>query len=77
MCLGRVKVDIYLIFYDLYILTEFIIFGTCNIKKLRKSFPVNILDYFISPTEAIRNLGVWFDSHFSFFSQNPEYPEYL
>ena len=31
-----------------------------------KFFPINILGTFLSPTEAIRNLGVWFDSDFSF-----------
>ena len=35
-------------------------------KKINKSFPVNILGNFIAPVEAVRNLGVWFDSDFSF-----------
>ena len=30
------------------------------------SFPINILGNLISPTDAVRNLGVWFDSDFSF-----------
>ena len=47
--------------------TEFIQFGSKNVRtKLGKFFPVNILGTLLSPAEAIRNLGVWFDSDFSF-----------
>ena len=47
--------------------TGFILFGSKNIcTKLGKFFPVNILGTLLSPAEAIRNLGVWFDSDFSF-----------
>ena len=47
--------------------TEFILFGSKNVRtKLGKFFPVNILGTLLSPAEAIRNLGVWFDSDFSF-----------
>ena len=47
--------------------TEFILFGSKNVRtKLGKFFPVNILGTPLSPAEAIRNLGVWFDSDFSF-----------
>ena len=47
--------------------TEFILFGSKNVcTKLGKFFPVNILGTLLSPAEAIRNLGVWFDSDFSF-----------
>ena len=35
-------------------------------EKLNHSFPVNILGNLISPVDAVRNLGVWFDSDFSF-----------
>ena len=35
-------------------------------EKLNHSFPVNILGNVISPVDAVRNLGVWFDSDFSF-----------
>ena len=35
--------------------------------KLNHSFPVNILGNLISPVDAVRNLGVSFDSDFSFF----------
>ena len=35
-------------------------------KKLNHSFPVNILGNLISPVGAVRNLGVCFDSDFSF-----------
>ena len=47
--------------------TEFIVFGSkIQHKKINKSFPVSILGNFISPVGAVRNLGVWFDSDFSF-----------
>ena len=47
--------------------TEFIGFGSKSQReKLNQSFPVNILGNLISPTDAVRNLGVWFDSDFSF-----------
>ena len=49
--------------------TEFIIFGSkIQHEKLNKSFPVNILGNFLSPVGVLRNLGVWFDSDFSFLS---------
>ena len=47
--------------------TEFILFGSGNVRtKLSKFFPVNILGNLLSPVDAIKNLGVWFDSDFSF-----------
>ena len=47
--------------------TEFILFGSRNVRtKLRKFFPVNILGNLLSPVDAIKNLGAWFDSDFSF-----------
>ena len=47
--------------------TEFIVFGSkSQCEKLNHSFPFNILGNLISPTDAVRNLGVWFDSDFSF-----------
>ena len=47
--------------------TEFIVFGSkSHREKLNHSFPVNILGNLISPVDAVRNLGVWFDSDFSF-----------
>ena len=47
--------------------TKFIVFGSkSQHEKLNHSFPVNILGNLISPTDAVRNLGVWFDSDFSF-----------
>ena len=47
--------------------TEFIVFGSKSQReKLNQSFPVNILGNLKSPTDAVRNLGVWFDSDFSF-----------
>ena len=47
--------------------TEFIVFGSKSQReKLDHSFPVNILSNLISPVDAVRNLGVWFDSDFSF-----------
>ena len=48
--------------------TEFIIFSSkLHREKLNKSFPVNILDNFLSPVRVVRNLGIWFDSEFFFF----------
>ena len=47
--------------------TELIVFGSkIQHEKLNKSFPVNILGNFLSPVGVVRNLGVWFDSDFSF-----------
>ena len=47
--------------------TEFIVFGSkIHREKLDKSFPVNILGNFLSLVGVVRNLGVWFDSDFSF-----------
>ena len=47
--------------------TEFILFGSKTVHtKLDKFFTVNILSSLLSPADAIRNLGVWFESHFSF-----------
>ena len=47
--------------------TEFIVYGSKSQReKLNHSFPVNILGNLISPVDAVRNLGVWFDSDFSF-----------
>ena len=46
--------------------TEFIVFGSkSQHEKLNHSFPVNILGNLISPTDVVRNFGVWFDSDFS------------
>ena len=33
---------------------------------MKNSCPVNILGNFLSPVGTVRNLGVWFDSDFSF-----------
>ena len=47
--------------------TEFILFGSKKQReKLNAYFPINILGNPLHPTESIRNLGVWFDSDFSF-----------
>ena len=47
--------------------TEFILFGSRTVHtKLSKFFPVNMLGNLLSPAEAVRNLGVWFDLDFSF-----------
>ena len=46
---------------------KFIVFGSkSQHEKLNHSFPVNILVILISPVDAVCNLGVWFDSDFSF-----------
>ena len=47
--------------------TEFIVFASkSQHDKFNRSFSVNILHNLISPVDAVRNLGVWFDSDFSF-----------
>ena len=47
--------------------TEFIVLGTkVQRDKLSSFFPVNILDTDIFPSKKVRNLGVIFDSDFSF-----------
>ena len=47
--------------------TKFIMFGSkSQCEKLNHSFPVNRLGNLISPVDTVRNLGVWFDSDFSF-----------
>ena len=47
--------------------TEFILIGSKNNRKqLLPHFPINILSNQISPAQNVRNLGVVFDSNFSF-----------
>ena len=47
--------------------TEFIIIGTKRQRhKLSNHFPVKLLDNDICPSDSVRNLGVVFDSDFSF-----------
>ena len=47
--------------------TDFIIFGSKSQQdKLNPFFPVNILGESLIPSDAVKNLGVWFDSDFSF-----------
>ena len=47
--------------------TEIIVFGSkSQSEKLNHFFPVNILSNLISPVDAVRKLGVCFDSDFSF-----------
>ena len=47
--------------------TEFILFGSKKQRdRLNANFPIDILDNLLHPTESVRNLGVWFDSDFSF-----------
>ena len=47
--------------------TEFIIIGTKQQRhKLSNHFLVKLLDNDISPSDSVRNLGVIFDSDFSF-----------
>ena len=54
-------------YLNLIQIRQFILFGSKNVcTKLAKFFPVNILGTLLSPAKAIRNLGVWFDSDFSF-----------
>ena len=47
--------------------TEFILFGSKKQReRLNVCFPINILGNPLYPTESVMNLGVWFDSDFSF-----------
>ena len=47
--------------------TEFILFGSNEQrKKLAKCFPMDILGSQLCPTDKVRNLGVYFDSGFTF-----------
>ena len=47
--------------------TEFILFGSkSQRKKLANYFPIDILGSQLSPTNVVRNLGVYFDSGFNF-----------
>ena len=47
--------------------TEFILFGSMKLReRLKACFPIDILANPLHPTESVRNLGVWFDSEFSF-----------
>ena len=47
--------------------TDFILFGAkSQQEKLNPFFPVNILGESLIPSDAVKNLGVWFDSDFSF-----------
>ena len=45
--------------------TEFFTFHSKKQCK-KKFFPFNILGYFLSPAQVVRNLGVWFYTDFSF-----------
>ena len=47
--------------------TEFILIGSKNnYKQLLPHVPINILSNQVSPAQSVRNLGVVFDSNFSF-----------
>ena len=47
--------------------TEFILFGSKKQReRLNVCFPIDILGNPLHPTKPVRNLGVWFDSDFSF-----------
>ena len=47
--------------------TEFILFGSKKQReRLNACFPIDILGNPLHPTKSVRNLGVWFDSGFSF-----------
>ena len=47
--------------------SEFIVFGSMDkYKWLKDSFPVNIFGNCLSPMDVVQNLGVLFDSKFSF-----------
>ena len=47
--------------------TEFILIGSKNTRKqLLSHFPINILGNQVSPAQSVKNLGVVFDSNFTF-----------
>ena len=47
--------------------TEFILIGSKNNRKqLLPHFPINILGNQVSPAQSVKNLGVMFDSNFTF-----------
>ena len=47
--------------------TEFILFGSSSQRaKLASCFPIDILGSKLCPTDTVRNLGVYFDSGFTF-----------
>ena len=47
--------------------TEFIIYRSKTQRERLKTFlPINILGESLMPSEYVKNLGVWFDSNFSF-----------
>ena len=47
--------------------TEFILIGSKNNRKnLLPHFPINILGNQVSPAQSVKNLGVVFDSNFTF-----------
>ena len=47
--------------------SEFIIFGSdAQLKKLDSHLPVRIFGKLLHPSAVVKNLGVWFDSNFSF-----------
>ena len=47
--------------------TEFILFGSKKQReRLNVCFPIDISGNPLHPTKSVRNLGVWFDSDFSF-----------
>ena len=46
---------------------EFIVFGSkAPRQKISSHFPVSILSSLLHPVDSVRNLGVWFDTEFSF-----------
>ena len=46
--------------------TEFITFGSKRQRdKLKACFPIDISESPLCPVDSVKNLGVWFDSHFS------------
>ena len=50
-----------------WMLAEFILSGSKKQReRLNACFPINILGNPLHPTDSVRNLGVWFNSDFSF-----------
>ena len=58
--------------------TDFIIIGAkSQQEKFNPFFPVNILGESLIPSDAVKNLGVWFDSDFSFTKHVKMYVNYV
>ena len=64
---AKIDVKLWLCANKLKLNADFIIFGSkSQQEKLNPFFPVNILGESLIPSDAVKNLDVWFDPDFSF-----------